>query len=44
MQEWREMTPLDWSLFVESWNEIHGGDNTPPPTWEQFQELKDKYG
>ncbi|WP_269084721.1 MULTISPECIES: hypothetical protein [unclassified Sulfitobacter] len=44
MSEWREMTPLDWSLFVEGWNEAHASDKPQPPTWDQFEDLKAKYG
>jgi len=38
------MTPLDWFLFVEGWNAAHETEELQPPTWEQFQELKEKYG
>lgn len=38
------MTPLDWALFVEGWNESHDSGDVKPPTWEEFQELKAKYG
>ncbi len=38
------MTPADWSLFVEAWNEAHSDASTVPPTWEQYEELKAKYG
>jgi len=38
------MTPADWTLFVEGWNEAHAGNKTEAPTWEQFQDLKAKYG
>lgn len=44
MSDWRQMTPADWSLFVEGWNESHASETTSPPTWEQFEELKAKHG
>jgi len=37
------MTPADWSLFVEGWNDAHSS-NVAPPSWDELQELKAKYG
>jgi hypothetical protein len=42
--DWRAMTPTDWSQHVAAWNQANAGETTEPPTWEQFQELKKKYG
>ncbi len=42
--DWRAMTPADWSLFVEGWNEAHSTETLEPPTWEEFEELKARYG
>jgi hypothetical protein len=44
MAAWREMTPQDWALFVEAWNESQGVGGVEAPTAEQFAELKAKYG
>lgn len=44
MSDWRAMTPADWSLFVDAWNEAHASETTSPPTWDEFQDLKAKYG
>lgn len=44
MAEWRSMTPQDWAMFVEAWNDAHAGEAVEAPTFEQFQELKAKYG
>jgi hypothetical protein len=38
------MTPADWALFVEGWNEAHEPSEPQAPSWEELQELKAKYG
>lgn len=42
--EWRALTPHDWQLVVEAHNEANAGDTVKPPTFEEFEELKAKYG
>ena len=44
LAEFRAMTPLDWSLYVDGWNEVHQPQDPKAPSWDAFQELKAKYG
>jgi hypothetical protein len=38
------MTPYEWELWVQGWNEANSGNDVPPPTQEQFEALVAKYG
>lgn len=38
------MTPCDFVLFIEGWNEAHEGSEPAPPTADEFAELVRKYG
>ena len=38
------MTPRDWLLVVEGMNAANKGSMPDAPTWDQYQELKKRYG
>jgi len=42
--DWRAMTPMDWQLRLQAWNDVNGGESVAPPTREEFDELVEKYG
>jgi hypothetical protein len=38
------MTPPDWRIHVKAWNAANDDGTPKPPTEDEFEELKRKYG
>ncbi len=38
------MTPRDFVLFIEGWNDAHQSNEPEPPSADEYAELVRKYG